>query len=55
MTKIRKKGNDTEIGAIEKKYNVNLRVRSDMKLSSYLKKSGLPSLAKLINRNKRNK
>lgn len=40
---------DTEIGTIEKKYNVNLGVRSDMKLGTYLEKKGFSSLSKLLN------
>lgn len=45
---IRTKRGDTKIGTIEKKYNVNFNVRSNMKLSTYLDKSGLPSLSKAL-------
>lgn len=55
MPSKRKKRSDTRIGTVEKKYGVDLNVRSDMKLSSYLKRVGLPSLSKLINRNNRKK
>ena len=47
---IRKKRSDTKMGTIEKKYNIDLNVRSDMRLGNYLDKEGLPSLSKLINK-----
>jgi hypothetical protein len=52
---IRKKRGDTLIGTIEKKYNIKLDVRKDMELGNYLERKGLPSLSRLIdkNRNKR--
>lgn len=46
---LRKKRDDTHIGTIEKKYNVDLGVRSDMHLGNYLKKNDLNSLNDLIN------
>jgi len=45
-----KKRDDTRIGTIEKKYNVDFGVRSDKKLENYLKDEGLPSLAKVLER-----
>ena len=39
---------DTKISTIEKKYNVDLGVRGDMKLGNYLKKVGYPSLSKML-------
>jgi len=39
---------DTKIETIEKKYGVDLGVRSDMKLSNYLQKKGYPSLSKML-------
>ena len=51
----RRKRSDTTIGTIEKKYNVDLGVRSDMQLGTYLRKNGLPSLAKLVERHKKRK
>jgi hypothetical protein len=45
---IRQKRSDTKIGTIEKKYGVNLGVRSDMELGNYLKKTGLPSMSKAL-------
>ena len=42
------KRSDTRVGSIEKQYKVDFGVRSDMELSSYLKKSGYPSLSKVI-------
>lgn len=47
--RIPNKRNDTLVKSIEKKYNIDLGVRSDMQLGSYLKKEGLPSLTKLLN------
>lgn len=44
----RAKRSDTRIKTIEKQYHVDLNVRSDMKLGTYLKKSGLPSLNKVL-------
>ena len=46
----RKKREDTLIKSIERKYNVDFNVRDDMKLGTYLKKKGLPSLSKAIDR-----
>jgi hypothetical protein len=39
---------DTKISTIEKKYKVDLGVRSDMKLGNYLEKKGYPSLSKML-------
>jgi len=39
---------DTKVGTIEKKYGVDLGVRSDMKLGKYLEKKGYPSLSQLL-------
>jgi hypothetical protein len=47
---IRRKREDTLIRNIEKKYDVNFSVRGDMKLGTYLKEKGLPSLSKALNR-----
>lgn len=52
---IRKKRSDTKIGTIEEKYNIDLNVRSDMKLGSYLERKGLPSLSKLVKSGKNSK
>ena len=46
----RKKREDTLIKNIEKKYDVDFKVRSDMKLGTYLKEKGLPSLSKALDR-----
>lgn len=48
--KIRRKREDTLIKNIEKKYNVNFNVRGNMKLGTYLKDKGLPSLSKALNK-----
>ena len=45
---IRRKRVDTKIKTIEDKYGVDFKVRSDMKLGTYLKKSGLPSMSKAL-------
>lgn len=45
---IRKKRKDTLVRTIEKKYGVDLGYRSDAKLHTALKNSGVPSLSKLL-------
>lgn len=45
---IRRKREDTLIKNIEKKYDVDFDVRGDMKLGTYLKSKGLPSLSKAL-------
>jgi hypothetical protein len=45
---IRRKRGDTRIETIEKEYGVNFGVRSDTKLSTFLKDSGIPSLSKAL-------
>lgn len=47
-TTIRRKRADTKMQTIEKTYGKDFGVRSDMKLGSYLKKAGYPSLSKLL-------
>jgi len=47
---IRRKREDTLIKNIEKKYDVDFNVRGDMKLGSYLKEKGLPSLSKALDK-----
>jgi len=39
---------DTKVSTIEKKYGVDLGVRSDMKLGTYFKKKGYPSLSSML-------
>ena len=46
---LRQKRSDTHIGTIEKQYNIDLGVRSDMHLGNYLKKNNVNSLNDLIN------
>lgn len=46
---LREKRGDTHIGTIEKKYNIDLNVRIDMHLDSYLEKNNINSLNDLIN------
>ena len=48
--KLRDKRDDTHIGTIEKKYGIDLGVRSDMQLGTYLKKHQIKSLNDLINK-----
>lgn len=45
---LRAKRGDTQIGSIEKKYSIDLGVRSDMRLDTYLDKKGVKSLNDLI-------
>ena len=45
---IRKKRGGTKIGTIEKQYGVDFGLRSDTQLSTFLKKSGVPSLSKAL-------
>lgn len=61
MTKTRSRTNegtyrsvrqDTKVGTIEKKYSVDLGVRSDMKLGKYLSKKGYPSLSNMLKNSK---
>jgi len=44
----RQKRSDTKMSTIEKNYGKDFSVRSDMKLSTYLKRVGYPSLSKLL-------
>lgn len=46
---LRDKRNDTHIGTIEKQYGIDLGVRSDMQLGTYLEREGIKSLNDLIN------
>lgn len=39
---------DTKVSTIEKKYGVDLGVRSDMKIGTYLNKKGYPSLSSML-------
>lgn len=43
---------DTKVATIEKKYGVNLGVRSDMTLGTYFKKMGFPSLSSMLRSSK---
>lgn len=45
---LRDKRDDTHIGTIEKKYGIDLHVRSDMQLGTYLEKNGFESLKDLL-------
>lgn len=45
---LRKKRDDTHISTIEKQYDVDLCVRSDMHLGNLLKQQGIKSLNDLI-------
>ncbi len=45
---LREKRGDTHIGTIEKQYDLNFGVRSDMHLDTYLEKNNLNSLNDLI-------
>ncbi len=45
---LRRKRSDTHIGTIEQEYNRDFKVRSDMKLGTYLKQTGKKSLDDLL-------
>ena len=45
---LRDKRDDTQMGTIEKQYNRDFGVRSDMQLGTYLKQKGVDSLNDLI-------
>jgi len=45
---LRKKRGDTHIETIEKKYKIDLNVRGDMHLDTYLNKNNIDSLNDLI-------
>ena len=45
---LRQKRGDTHVGTIEKNYNVELKVRSDMHLNTLLKKENVDSLDQLL-------
>lgn len=45
---LRDKRDDTHIGTIEKQYGIDLQVRSDMQLGTYLEREGIKSLNDLI-------
>jgi len=46
--RLRDKRDDTHIGTIEKQYGIDLGVRSDMQLGTYLEREGIKSLNDLI-------
>lgn len=48
--KLRDKRDDTHVGTLEKQYNLDLDVRSDMHLGTYLKENKIASLNDLINK-----
>ncbi|MER3374828.1 MAG: hypothetical protein RIM83_09370 [Allomuricauda sp.] len=49
---LREKRGDTHMGTIEKMYDRDFGVRSDMRLDTYLEKNKINSLNDLINSNK---
>ncbi len=50
---LRQKRSDTQVGTIEKQYNVDLKVRSDMELGTLLKETGYASLNDLLHHEKK--
>lgn len=50
---LRQKRGDTHIGTIEKQYDIDLKVRRDMRLDTYLKKNNIKSLNDLIKKKNR--
>lgn len=49
---LRQKRSDTHIGTIEKQYGIDLGVRSDMNLGTYLEQNNITSLNDLIHNKK---
>lgn len=47
-SRIRRKRSDTKVGSVEKRYGIDLRVRSDMKLGKFLEAKGFSSLSKAL-------
>lgn len=43
---------DTKIATVEKRYRVDLGVRSDMKLGTFLREKGYPSLSRMLENRK---
>ncbi len=39
---------DTKVSTIEKRYNINLGVRSDAQIGNLLRRKGYPSLSRMI-------
>jgi hypothetical protein len=50
---IHKKRGDTRIGTVEKEYNVDLGVRSDMRLDNFLEQKGYDSLKQALRDHKK--
>lgn len=46
---LRKKRSDTHMGSVEKNYDIELNVRSDMHLGNFLVRNGYSSLSQLLN------
>lgn len=49
---LRQKRSDTHIGTIEEQYGIDLGVRSDMQLGTFLKDNNIESLNDLIHKSK---
>ena len=47
-SKVEVKRFDTKISTIEKRYGIDLNVDGEMKLGTYLKEKGYPSLSKML-------
>jgi hypothetical protein len=43
---------DTKVGTVEKRYGIDLGVRSDMKLGRFLREKGYPSLSRILSNRK---
>ncbi len=43
---------DTKVSTIEKRYKVDLGVRSDMKIGNFLKQKGYPSISGMLKNGK---
>ena len=49
---IHRKRGDTHVGTVENEYNVNLGVRSDMRLDNFLEQKGYDSLTQALRNHK---
>jgi hypothetical protein len=47
---LRQKRSDTKVETIEKQYGIDLHVRGDMQIGTYLDREGIPSLNDLVHK-----
>ena len=53
--RLRQKRADTHIGTIENEYDIDLGVRSDMRLDTYRQKTGLNSIEEIVDHSRTQK